>query len=136
MLLATALAVSGCSRDARLYPANLEAGPAAVKAKFTDAGMGTGPVELTLPDGEVLRGEFGTISTATYGFGSGYATSGTRSVLTTGSVSSVPGSMPGRVALIGDRGTRGECEYQVNSWTSSGTGMCKFSNGAVYNLHF
>lgn len=130
------LAFSACSREASLYPANLEAGPAALKAKFTDSGMGKGPVELTLPSGEVMRGEFGTTDTANYGFGTAVASAGGRAAVATASSTAIPGSMPGVVTMIGDRGTRGECGYQVNTWSSSGTGVCKFSNGAVYNMHF
>lgn len=126
----------GCSRDARLYPANLEAGPVALNAKFTDSGMGSGPVELTLPSGEVMRGEFGTTDTSAYGFGVTTASVGRASALATSSASAIPGSMPGVVALVGDRGTTGQCEYMVNTWTSSGTGVCELSNGARYNMHF
>ncbi len=125
-----------CSRDARLYPANVQAGPAALTAKFTDSGMGKGPVEMALPDGEVMRGEFGTTDTSAYGFGIATASIGRTTAVGTSSASAVPGNMPGVVTLIGDRGTRGECQYQVNTWTSSGTGVCHFSNGSVYSLHF
>lgn len=108
-----------------------------LQAKFVDSGMGRGPIELTLPDGEVLTGEFSTSDTSSYGFGTGVAYSAyQRPVVATGSTTATPGSMPGVASLVGPKGTTAQCEYTVNTWTSSGSGVCRISNGAVYNLHF
>ncbi len=84
-------AIAACSRDARLYPANLQAGTQALHARFTDSGMGSGPIEMTMPDGELLKGEFTTTDTSNYGFGSAFGFAGhAPAVVTTGSLSSVP----------------------------------------------
>lgn len=120
-MLAAGLVLSGRSRDANLYPANLQAGTQLVKAKFTDSGMGNGPVEVTMPYGEVLKGQFSTTDTSSYRLGSAFASAG---------------SMPGVVTAIGPSGTTIRCEYQVNTFASSDTGACQTGKGAVYDLHF
>ncbi len=137
LILPIFLALGACSREARLYPANVEAGAGLLKAKFTDSGMGKGPVEVTMPDGEVLRGEFSTTDTSNYGFGSAVATRGRAApVIATASTSAVPGSMPGVVTAIGPSGTSIRCEYLVNTFSGGGSGTCQTNKGGVYDLHF
>jgi hypothetical protein len=136
ILIAASLMVAGCSRDARLYPANLAAGHEVLHAHFTDSGMGSGPIELPMPDGEVLKGEFTTTDTSDYGFGVGSGFFGHSRGLTTASTSSVPGNMPGIANLVGPRGTTAHCEYQVNSLAGSGSGSCVTNKGAEYQLQF
>lgn len=133
---AATLALFGCAREARLYPANSQAGKGALTAKFTDSGLGKGPVELTMPDGEVLKGEFSTTDTSTYGFGTAVALTRYTPVVSTASTSSTPGSMPGVLSAVGTNGTQMHCDYVVNSLTSSGSGNCQTNKGAAYELHF
>ncbi len=130
-------AIAACSRDARLYPANLQAGTQALHARFTDSGMGSGPIEMTMPDGELLKGEFTTTDTSNYGFGSAFGFAGhAPAVVTTGSLSSVPGSMPGVANLVGPNGTTAHCEYLVNVMANNGSGTCQTNKGAAYSLQF
>jgi hypothetical protein len=136
-LAVVAVALGACAREARLYPANTEAGVGLLKAEFTDSGMGKGPIKITMPDGEVLTGEFSTTDTSSYGFGSAVATNGRIApVIATASTTAVPGSMPGVVTAIGPSGTSLRCEYLVNSMTGSGSGSCQTNKGARYDLHF
>lgn len=137
LLMPMLLALGACSREARLYPANVEAGAGLLKAKFTDSGMGKGPVEVTMPDGEVLHGEFSTTDTSNYGFGSAVASNGRAApVIATASTTAVPGSMPGVVTAIGPSGTSIRCDYSVNTFSGGGAGTCKTNKGGVYDLHF
>ncbi|WP_423415545.1 hypothetical protein RLW55_03180 [Hyphomicrobium sp. B1] len=136
LLLAGVVLMGGCSRDARLYPANLQAGSQTLHARFTDSGMGSGPIELAMPDGEVLKGEFTTTDTSNYGFGSAGLWGSTKPHITTASTSAVPGSMPGVANLVGPQGTTAHCEYLVNSLAGSGSGTCTTNKGAEYQLQF
>lgn len=129
-------ALGACSRDARLYPANELAGKGLLQAKFTDSGLGKGPVKIVMPDGEVLTGEFTTMDTTTYGFGTVFASVGRSSGFASGSSAAISGSMPGIVNAIGPNGTTLKCDYTVNTFTSSGAGVCQTSSGAVYDLQF
>lgn len=135
--LMVAISLCGCSREARLYPANPDAGAGLLKARFTDSGMGKGPIEITMPDGEVLKGEFSTTDTSSYGFGTAIASSARAGpIIATGSSTAVAGSMPGVVTAIGPNGTSIRCEYQVNTFSGSGTGSCQTNRGAMYDIHF
>lgn len=139
VLLAAALvSLCACAREARLYPANPAAGTSGLlKLKFTDAGIGKGPIEITMPDGEVLAGEFSTTDTSSYSFGSAVATAGRLPpVVATGSTTSIAGAMPGVATAIGPSGTTMHCEYLVNSFSGGGSGTCQTNKGAVYSLHF
>lgn len=135
-LLVAAMLLSACSREARLYPINAEAGSGPMRAKFTDSGMGSGPVEITMPDGETLKGEFSTTDTSSYGFGTGIASTGRTSTIASGSSAVVSGSMPGVLTAIGPAGTTVQCEYVVNTFSGSGSGTCETNKGQSYSLHF
>lgn len=131
-----ALLFSACSREASLYPANASAGTGLLKAKFTDSGMGKGPIEITMPDGEVLKGEFNTTDTSSYGFGSGFATTGRTTAVASTSSTVVSGSMPGVATAIGPSGTTMRCEYVVNTFSGGGSGKCQTNKGSDFDLHF
>lgn len=138
LIIVSALAtlISACSREASLYPSNATAGTGLIKAKFTDSGMGKGPIEITMPDGEVLKGEFSTTDNTTYGFGSGWASNGRTSAVASGSSTVVQGSKPGVATAIGPSGTTLRCDYAVNSFSGGGSGKCWTNKGAEYDLHF
>lgn len=139
LIALAAVLLCGCAREARLYPQSLQGRPASsgpITAKFTDSGMGKGPIELTMPDGEVLKGEFSTTDTSTYGFGTAFSATRYSPIITTASAAAVPGSMPGIVTALGTNGTSMRCEYLVNSFTGSGAGTCQTNRGDVYDMHF
>jgi hypothetical protein len=136
VLLGLLVGLPACAREARLYPNNEKANGGLLNIKFVDSGMGRGPIEVTLPSGELMKGECSTTDTSAYGFGSAISVSGSRSAIATGSTVSTPGHMPGVASLVGDAGTTMHCEYTVNSLTGSGSGVCQTNKGAVYRLHF
>jgi hypothetical protein len=103
-----------------------------LKATFVDYGLGHGPINIELPDGEKMSGEYSTQDNSVYGFGSIISQAGVASM----SAASTNGSQRGVASLIGNRGTRMQCEYFVNIITGSGAGACKTGNGAIYQLHF
>jgi len=160
-----AMTLTACAKTGTLYPANKQAekiGPLGIE--FTMYGTGGGPVQVIMPSGEVLKGEFrvqnnsvfnyGTASTTASGsavstghataYGSGGVvnanstgtTYGTAHATTNAFSQSTPGSRNGMCAMVGDKGTNGSCEFFVNGFTTNGGGGCKFSNGAEYNLMF
>jgi hypothetical protein len=139
LLAALALTTAACAseRTARLYPSNDAASKdGLINVTYTDTGMGHGPISFSMPNGERIKGEYSTQDTASYGFGSILALAGNTVSTASGTSMRVPGSMPGTISAIGERGTRIECEYFVNVSTSAGSGACKSSTGAIYRLHF
>ncbi len=139
-LTISSLIFLSCSKQARMYPVNDIASQTGVlKAKYIDSGSGGGKISLTMPDGEILKGEYTTVDQSVVGFGSIYKSvyvSG--DALGTGSTPavSISGSHSGMVAMFGNRGTMMQCEYYVGGWAGNGKGACKSSSGAIYRLHF
>ena len=133
--------LSGCTKQARLYPVNDKAAETGIlQAKYVDSGAGGGKASIIMPDGEILNGEYSTVDNSTVGFGSIYT-----SVYGTGGAAfgsgsatsfSVPGSSPGIVSFYGTNGTMMQCEYFVSTWSGKGGGACKSDDGALYRLHF
>jgi hypothetical protein len=128
------------TKHARLYPFNeLASQTGVLQAEYLDSGMGGGQVTITMPDGEILNGEYSTVDNSTVGFGSiytsVYGTGG--SAFGSGSATSfsVPGSSPGIASFYGTNGTMMQCEYFV-SRSGKGGGACKSADGALYRLHF
>jgi hypothetical protein len=132
---------SAIVRSARLYPSNdLARASGVLSAQFTASGTGHGSIEMTLPDGEVLKGEytvvrggaiqFGSIFESVYGPG-GFATgTGTSSTYTT------PGSSKGMASAFGSKGSSMDCEFYNDNVSGHGMGACKSSQGALYRLQY
>jgi len=160
-----AMTLASCAQTGTLYPANKQAEKTgSLTLQYTTYGTGGGPAKITMPSGEVLRGEYRVVENSVFGFGSssttasdsavstGHATasgpggvttanalgtaSGTAHATNNSFSQSTPGSRNGMCALAGDKGTNGSCDFFVNRFTGSGGGTCKFSNGAEYNLMF
>jgi hypothetical protein len=130
-----------CTSSARLYPANDAATPLGVlKAEYQNYGTGHGTITVTLPDGEVLEGEYSTADNSSYQFGSVYAsvygTGGSAYGTASGGSVGISGSSPGIASFFGSKGTSMNCEYFVNNITGSGGGACKDSKGRLWKLHF
>ena len=141
-----AIALAGCQRPVRLYPANTEATAGGVlEGHYVAYGTGHGVMEISMPDGELLRGEysvflvgswmsFGRIYASVYGSGgsaSGFATNDSYSVL---------GRSPGTASLLGIAGpwqeTWAECEFFNDNMSGDGYGACRLSSGALYRLQY
>jgi hypothetical protein len=64
------LALAACSDSARVYPVDPTAMQAGTpKIQFERYGMGRGPVTVTMPDGEILHGEYQVTENAAVGIG-------------------------------------------------------------------
>lgn len=135
------LMLLGCAREARLYPANEAANSTGVlMAHFMMNGTGHGQIKITMPDGEVLKGEYSVVRGGTIGFGNifGAVYGPHGSVSLTGSSTSyaMPGGSPGQASLFGDRGTSMQCEFYNDNFSGHGYGACKTSTGALYRIQY
>lgn len=127
IILLSAAGLLGCTSQARIYPmddAALKAG--APKIEFTQYGLGRGPVTITMPDGEILKGEFQVTDSATIGTGVVGLTSVT-------AMSSGPSAVV--LAATGDRGTIINCEGTTDIM-GHGSGICSTNKGRKYRVMF
>ncbi len=136
------LFLTGCAEDARLYQINVEPGKPAqvIHATYMSYGLGHGSISVTMPDGEVLKGEYDVVERGSSSFGSVYGSvygpGGNASGMATGSALAIPNSSEGTAVLLGSRGTSMTCEFVTNNWTGKGNGACKSSSGGLYRAMF
>lgn len=128
-------------RSARLYPANDLARPGGVlSAQFIDSGTGHGLIEMTLPDGEVLTGEYTVVRGGAVQFGSifesVYGPGGVATGTGTASTYSMAGSSPGTASAFGSKGSSMDCEFYNDNVSGHGMGACRSSQGALYRLQY
>jgi len=141
--------LASCSITANLYPVE---GPLSkvvplpvIPAVVSNVTSDSGPIELTMPDGEVCKGRWSVVAPK-------FAAVGTHS--TTGTVSSgidqaflrvhgtsvvrgiQPGINRGQAMVTGTRGTVMEVAFLVGSGTASGYGVATDNHGNVYKLLF
>jgi hypothetical protein len=118
-LLIAATILGGCADTGRVFP--LDQTSAAIgtpKFEFVRQGIGRGPVTVTMPDGEILKGEYQVTENASVGV----AFSGVR--MATGVAY---GSGRHTVAnVIGDRGTIMNCDFVLDIG-GHGSGICQTS---------
>jgi hypothetical protein len=115
--------------QAKLYPLNVQATKAgALTATATDAHNGRGVFSVNFM-GETLQGDASRVDANYPAFGRIY-----REVLGVGSDSG-RGGRRGIANAFGHNGTGVQCEYHMSS-NDIGTGVCLFSNGAKYQMHF
>lgn len=122
------VAIAGCADQARIYPmddAALKLGTP--KIEFTRYGMGRGPVKITMPDGEVLQGEYQLTENAALGMGF----SGSRSMTAV----SYGSGRPVVIGAVGDRGTIINCEGAADLG-GHGSGVCQTNKGSKYRIMF
>jgi hypothetical protein len=119
---------AGCADQARIYlldPAAMQAGTP--KIEFVRQGLGRGPVTVTMPDGEILRGEYQVTENAAVGFG--FAGGRTATAIGYGS------GRPVVISATGDRGTILNCEGTADVG-GHGSGICQTSQGHRYRVMF
>jgi hypothetical protein len=117
------------SLHVRLYPINDTATQqGALQGVVADTQGGRGTFTLVVA-GEQLQGEATRVPDNYPGFGRVF-----REVLG-GTPSTAPGSRKGVANASGSRGMYANCEYVMTAPTL-GTGVCAFSNGARYQVHF
>ena len=124
------LAVSACTttstvRTARLYALNAEA----KVIGDLQATYAAGNVEVTLPSGEVLSGEYVPTHGGSVAFTPIFAGANSATATTF-----FPAKQrTGIATLTGDQGTRMYCEYVGRS---HGGGKCITDGGAEYSMHY
>jgi hypothetical protein len=89
-------------------------------------------VEVTLPSGETLRGQYVSLTNATIGYGSLFYGANIGSMLTVGA----GGSSNGYALLTGNKGTIMEIIYSYSEWTGHGFGIAKTNKGDEYRVMF
>jgi hypothetical protein len=130
---AVAALLAGCASTTNLYPENdiaLKCGP--LKGTLMKYGVGSGPISITMPDGEVLTGQYTMNLGGAVGFGSTYG--GGRSTFSTASVTPMGSTI--EADLSGPKGTTMRCELRNNNLTARGNGECRASNGAAYRVQY
>ena len=112
----------------RLYPVNAQANTAGLlAAQVVDNNAGHGSFSVPYL-GDLLQGESTRVDASYAAFGGVY-----NQVL-----GPSPRSFTGRRGIANAHGARGvnaQCEY-VLTGPGSGTGVCRFSDGAHYQMHF
>jgi len=138
-----AIVLTGCAMDrtARLYPANDAAAKnGVVEARFISHGNANGAVEITMPDGERVKGEYSIVRQGTMGFGSivtsVFGPDGSTSASAFRNNYSIQGGSPGIASLFGSRGTHMSCEFYNDNMSGHGYGACRSSAGALYRLQY
>ncbi len=97
------------------------------KVEFVRQGLGHGPITTTMPDGEILKGEYQITENAAVGI----AAAGTH-------VATAVGYGSGRAMVsnsVGDRGTISNCEGTVDVG-GHGFAVCHDSRGGNYRVMF
>lgn len=128
--------LAGCVTTARLY--NLDTGEV-LNAKFQNNGTGHGTITARTASGQTLTGEYSTISGMSYssGFGSATVSGGGGFAWATaqGFAFNMPGKQYGTATVVGN-GLVIEVVYEVDPWTSHGTGVGRDNKGGRYRLQF
>ena len=124
LLFAIAASLSGCAGTVDTFPMNAAAknlGP--IKATFLRTGMGSGPVTITMADGEVLKGEYKVAFGTSQGFAFSGAYSASALVITDGPVQFVATGPKTQLLCRGTSSTMGH-----------GNGQCQTYDGAVWAI--
>lgn len=143
LALALLLGLAGCAieRTPHLYPANDIAQQTGVlSGSWVGHGQLHGTAELTMPDGEILQGEYSIVAGGSIGFGNifstVYGTRGFASGIGTVSSGSMSASGEGSASLYGSKGTSVQCEFRNNNMTGHGYGACQSSKGGLYRMQY
>jgi hypothetical protein len=124
-----------------MYPANdIAISSGVLTARFISSGTGHGEIEIALPDGELLKGEYSLVRGGTMGFGNVYGSvygSGSSATFN-GSANSyvIPGGSPGMASAFGGHGITMQCEFYNDNFSGHGNGACKSSKNALYRLQY
>ena len=126
LVMALAGLRAACADSGRIYPmddASLAAGTP--KFDFVRQGLGHGPVTVTMPDGEVLQGDYQVTNDDSVGV----AVAG-------GHMATAVASGSGRpvvVNAVGPRGTILNCEGAIDMG-GHGSVVCKTNHGTTYRV--
>lgn len=137
----TTLGLAACARDAHLYPANeMAIASGVLTAHFKAYGTGHGEIEIPMPDGELLKGEYSVVRGGAMGFGNiygaVYGAGGSASFSGSSNSYVIPGGSPGMASAFGEKGTAMQCEFYNDNFSGHGNGACKSSKNALYRLQY
>jgi hypothetical protein len=122
-----AVVVGACTDQARVFPLDPTAMTAGIpKIEFVRQGLGRGPVTVTMPDGEILKGEYQVTENAAIGVG--FSGAQTYSAIGFGSGRGVVLSATGEHTIINCDGTA--------DIGGHGSGTCQTSQGNKYRIMF
>lgn len=97
-------------------------------------------MDIAMPDGEALQGEYSIVAGGSVNFGSVFGTvygrGGLSSVSGTSTGFAMAGSGEGHASLFGNRGTSVHCEFLNNNLTGHGYGACESSKGGLYRMEY
>jgi hypothetical protein len=123
-----AIPVAPALVDVRLYPLNTQANKGGLlKAQVVDNNAGHGTFTVSYL-GDTLQGESSRVDANYAAFGRIY-----QQVL--GSSLRAFNGRRGIANAFGSKGTNAQCEYVITG-PGSGTGVCQFSDGAAFQMHF
>jgi len=112
----------------RLYPLNAQANKGGLlQAQVVDNNAGRGTFSVPYL-GDMLQGEASRVDAGHPGFG----------IVHQQVLGASPRTVSGRRGIAnahGSRGVNAQCEY-VLTGSGTGTGVCQFSDGAHYQMHF
>lgn len=121
------LTLSNCTDTARVFPMNQVAMTQGVpKFEFVRQGLGRGPVTVTMPDGEILQGEYQITENAAVGI----AVAGARTATAIGY-----GSNRHTVIAVSGPKTIMNCDAETDIG-GHGSGVCQTGQGAQYRVMF
>ena len=134
VLSATLLAA--CARDGTMIPIDANDPPGVPRLDMTLYGTGYGPATITMPDGEILRGNYrlavGGTSTTVVG---AVADNNGNTVVGSGSGTSVSLQNPFTLQAVGDHGTSMVCRGSAGG-LGHGDAVCHTNHGARYQMMF
>jgi len=147
VLLPTMLACisQGVVRSGSLVPASgplAQSGTEPLRILFNGAASGSGSFQTTLSGGEVIQGNYATMSNFSTDAAGGEQSPG-QTVITGadwqalyGNPNAMLGQISGQGTGSGDKGTLLKMQYVVDAMDNRGYGVAKDSRGNLYQLRF
>jgi hypothetical protein len=144
-LFAAFIMLSACTveRTPHLYPTNNAADMTGVlEGHIIGHGNLHGTMDVSMPDGERLAGEYSIVpeGSVSIGFGSVFTTVyGSHAAASGGGTTrafAFPAGGQGVASLFGSKGTTLECEFLNSNMTGHGYGACRSSGGGVYRMMY
>lgn len=136
-LAAASLLLMGAGSTSRVVefsPANAQAADVGPLDAYLQGQSGQGDVWLKLPSGEVVKGRFEVKLGGSVGaLGKAYGVDA-RGAAYTGYGDTLLGGSPAVIDMSAPSGASIHCEVMNDNATSHGSGVCRFSNGAVYRV--
>jgi hypothetical protein len=124
----------GCTHTFNIYLTGRASGITAQTEMLATAGHPSGDVAIVLK-GKTYTGRWVYMSgTGTVGLSTATVSSGLHTATGTGMAVGLPSGGNGIVDATASDGSSLHCAYQYSAWSRSGVGMCKGSDGEIYDL--